>query len=101
MSCKNNCCKKKCCCKQNYIICPPIPPPIEFKKAIALIEPKNLSIDQYLLDSLYFSWYQDNSLPKFPVIETDATVQNNLELLNKYYDEGYRIFFRIFSFYYC
>ncbi len=91
MTCKNNC-KTKCCCKQNYIICPPLPPPIEEKKAIALIEPKNLSVDQYLLDSLYFSWYQDNSLPKFPVIETDATVKNNLELLNKYYDEGYRIF---------
>ena len=88
-------CKKKCkskCYNSCYYPCPPIPPkPIE-NKAIALLEFGKLSGDEYLVDSLYFSWYQDNSLPKFPVIETNATVENNLELLNKYYDEGYRIF---------
>ncbi len=99
---KNNCCKyKNCkpnCCNSHhcYNPCPPIPPvppkPIE-KKAIALLEDiKSESGDLYVVESLYFSWYQDSSFPKFPIIETDSTVENNIELLNKYYNEGYRYF---------
>ncbi len=87
-----NCCKKKCYCKQNYIICPPVPPPIEERKAIALLEFGQLSGDEYLVDSIYFTWYQDNSIPKFPIIKTNGTIENNIELLNKYYNEGYRYF---------
>ena len=45
-----------------------------------------------MINSLYFLWYEDTSFPKFPIIETNGTIENNLELLNKYYDEGYRIF---------
>ncbi len=101
---KNNCCKYKnykhnCCNSHCYNPCPPIPPvppvppkPIE-KKAIALLEDiKSESGDLYVVESLYFSWYQDSSFPKFPIIETDGTVENNIELLNKYYNEGYRYF---------
>ncbi len=94
-------CNSKCCYKHNYyhckqyspcIPCPPVPPkPIE-KKAIALLEFGEISGDEYIVDSLYFTWYQDNSLPRFPVIKTNGTIENNLELLNKYYKEGYRYF---------
>ncbi len=94
MSCKNKCCKIICNCCYKYVPLPPppIPPkPIE-KKAIALLEFDELNGDQYIIDSIYFTWYQDDSLPKFPIIKTNATIENNLELLNKYYNEGYRYF---------
>ncbi len=61
-------------------------------KAIALFEISEFSFDSDMINSLFFIWYQDNTMPKFPIIETDGTIENNLELLNKYYDEGYRYF---------
>ncbi len=93
MSIKNKCCnKKKCKCSCIKYNLPKPPSPILENKAIALIEPENLNIDKDILDGLYFAWYQDNSLPKFPVIKTDGTIQNNLDLLNKYYNKDYRYF---------
>ncbi len=93
-NCSKNKCKSKCN-YQCYTKCPPLPPipssPIE-KKAIALLELESLTIDKDIRDGLYFAWYQDISIPKFPIIETDGSTENNLELLNKYYNEGYRIF---------
>lgn len=92
MTCSNKCCKKhRCCCERKFIICPPIPP-VQIRKAIALVESQNLTLDQYLIDSVYFTWYQDETMPKFPIIETDGTVFNNILLLDKYYNEGYRYF---------
>ena len=61
---------------------------------IALLELTNSSsnLDKYFQDSLYFYWYNDKSLPEFPIIDTEASNENTLSLLNKYYNEGYRIF---------
>ncbi len=93
MYCKNNSCKKKCCCKNNKIICNSINQlSINQNKVISLLEFESLPVDKDIRDGLYFAWYQDNSIPKFPIIETNGTIENNLELLNKYYNEGYRIF---------
>ncbi len=63
-------------------------------KAIGLLELTNSpsDIDQVIYDSIYYYWYNDNTLPKFPIINTEASIIKTIDLLNKYYDEGYRIF---------
>jgi hypothetical protein len=63
-------------------------------KPIALLEltKSPIDIDQILNDSLYFYWNQDNTLPKFPIIDTGSTITNTLKLLDIYYNKGYRIF---------
>ena len=62
-------------------------------KAIALLELTNsqYNYDQIIQDSIYYCWYKDASLPKFPIIDTQA-VTDITPLLNQYYADGYRVF---------
>ncbi len=62
-------------------------------KAIALLELSNVAYvyDQIIRDSIYYCWYKDSSLPKFPIIDTQA-VTDITPLLDQYYAEGYRVF---------
>ena len=62
-------------------------------KAIALLELTNslYTIDQIINDSIYYCWYKDASLPKFPIIDTQ-TVTDITPLLDQYYADGYRLF---------
>jgi hypothetical protein len=73
---------------------PRLTPILTIGKAIALLELTNSpsDIDQVLNDSIYFYWYNDLTLPRFPIINTEASIQKTIELLDKYYNEGYRIF---------
>ncbi len=102
MSC--NTCKSFCLCKYDCKFTPdkpviPTPVPIKINtprpnemKALGLFEYEILELDRYLVDSIYFCWYQDPSLPRFPIVYTDGTVKKNIELLNHYYKLGYRYF---------
>ncbi len=62
-------------------------------KAIALLELSNVAYvyDQIIRDSIYYCWYKDSSLPKFPIIDTEAVVDIT-PLLDQYYADGYRVF---------
>ena len=65
-----------------------------YGKAIALFE---LSInpnpvDPTYRDSLYYVWYKNNSFPKFPIIDTEGDINKTINLLELYYNQGYRIF---------
>jgi hypothetical protein len=64
-----------------------------YGKAIALLELTNslYTIDQIINDSIYYCWYKDNSLPKFPIVDTEA-VTDITPLLDQYYADGYRVF---------
>jgi hypothetical protein len=84
---------------QNYI---PMNPRNVFGKAVALLEINNpnLNFDTILNYAIYHYWNYDKTLPRFPITNTykegddDATIiQKNIDLLNKYYSDGYRIFF--------
>ena len=72
----------------------PIPSYKPYGKAIALLELTNYSnnIDTIYQQSLYFYWYNNPDFKPFPIIDTKSSIPYTLELLNKYYDEGYRIF---------
>ena len=83
---------------QNYI---PMNPRNISEKAIALLEINNpnLNFDTILNYAVYHYWNYNKTLPRFPIINTykegddDATIiQKNIDLLNKYYNDGYRIF---------
>lgn len=66
------------------------------KKVIALLELTNSPASQQenlILQSINFYWLNDPLLPKFPVIDTQGTLQKTIEALTKYYNLGYRIFF--------
>jgi hypothetical protein len=73
----------------------PISPNKPFKgKAIALLELTNSVTQNDIIfnDSLYYYWYEDLTLPKFPIIDTAGADTIN-DLLDTYYNQGYRIFF--------
>jgi len=62
-------------------------------KAIALLELTNAITQNDLIykDSIYYYWYKDSSLSKFPIIDTEgADIIDTL--LDTYYNKGYRIF---------
>jgi hypothetical protein len=63
-------------------------------KSIAFFELNNpnLIFDNILNYSFYWYCYQRPLYPKFPIINTDNTVEGNIRLLNQYYLLGYRIF---------
>ena len=65
-----------------------------YGKAIALLELTNYSnnIDIIYQQSLYFYWYNNPDFKPFPIIDTRSSIPYTLKLLDKYYDEGYRIF---------
>lgn len=72
----------------------PTPSYQPYGKAIALFE---LSInpnpvDPIYRDSLYYFWYKNNSFPKFPIIDTEGDINKTINLLDTYYNQGYRIF---------
>ena len=72
----------------------PISPNKPFKgKAIALLELTNSVTQNDIIfnDSLYYYWYEDLTLPKFPIIDTAGADTIN-DLLDTYYNQGYRIF---------
>jgi hypothetical protein len=84
---------------QNYI---PMNPRNVFGKAVALLEINNpnLNFDTILNYAIYYYWNYDKTLPRFPIINTytegdnDAKIiKKNIDLLNSYYHNGYRIFF--------
>ena len=72
----------------------PTPSYKPYGKPIALLELTNYSnnIDTIYQQSLYFYWYNNPGFKPFPIIDTKSSIPYTLELLNKYYDEGYRIF---------
>ncbi len=74
-------------------IIPILPNKPFFGKAIALLELTNSVTQNDIIfnDSLYYYWYEDLTLPKFPIIDT-AGVDTINNLLDTYYNQGYRIF---------
>lgn len=84
---------------QNYI---PMNPRNVSGKAVALLEINNpnLNFDTIINYAIYHYWNYNKTLPRFPIINTytegddDATIiKKNIDFLNKYYSNGYRIFF--------
>jgi hypothetical protein len=84
---------------QNYI---PMNPRNVSGKAIALLEitNPNLNFDNILNYAILHYWNYDKTLPRFPIINTYTDGENDIELINKtiglldkYYNDGYRIFF--------
>ena len=65
-----------------------------YGKAIALLELTNFSnnIDTIYNDSLYYYWYKNSSFPRFPILDTAASINNTLNLLNSTYAQGYRVY---------
>ena len=65
-----------------------------YGKAIALFELTNYISyqDNIFKESIYYFWYKDSSLPRFPIVDTETSTSKTLELLNLYYSQGYRIF---------
>ncbi len=63
-------------------------------KIVALLELTNGSVttDNNTKDTLYYYWSNSNDFPKFPIYNTDGSLEKTIELLQKYYDEGFRIF---------
>jgi hypothetical protein len=80
----------ECEVKQRYVQKKPLPPNIN--TVLALYEPEVFPPDQIFIESIYFCWYQDPTLPRFPILYTNGTVQNYLDILNEYYAKGYRYF---------
>ena len=83
---------------QSYI---PMNPRNISGKTIALLEINNpnLNFDTILNYAVYHYWNYNKTLSRFSIINTykegddDATIiQKNIDLLNKYYNDGYRIF---------
>jgi hypothetical protein len=73
----------------------PISPNKPFNgKAIALLNLGYISnLDKVVYQSLYYFWYKDTSLPKFPITDiTGKTSSEVAELLTNYYNQGYRLF---------
>ncbi len=64
------------------------------KKAIAIlqIDDPTYPPDNNIRDSIFYYWYMNTTLPRFPIIKTDGTVEDIIRLLDKYYAEGYRYF---------
>lgn len=75
-------------------VIPVSPNKIFYGKAIALLELGYINqTDTVLYNSLYYFWYLDTSLPKFPITDiTDFTGQDVANALTSYYGEGYRLF---------
>ena len=65
-----------------------------YGKPIALLELTEYSnnIDTIYQQSLYFYWYNNPDFKPFPIIDTKSSIPYTLGLLDKYYNEGYRIF---------
>ena len=63
-------------------------------KVIALLELTNSiqNNDEILKESLYYYWFQNGTLPKFPIVDTTSSVAMTITLLESYYNQGYRIF---------
>jgi hypothetical protein len=87
-----SCKKTKCGCISFPPAPIPPPQPTNNAKAIGLFESDLFEGDKVIVDGIYFCWYTDETLPKFPIIQTDATVSDNLRLLDLYYQQGYRYF---------
>jgi hypothetical protein len=79
---------------ENVLVKPIISNTLPNGKVIALLELTNSpsDIDIILNDSIYFYWYNDLNLPRFPIINSESSISKTIELLDKYYAEGYRIF---------
>jgi hypothetical protein len=67
---------------------------IKYNKPIALFELTEniLKNDLIYRDSLYYFWFKNPELDKFPIVDTKSNLEYTIKLLNKYYNEGYRIF---------
>ena len=67
---------------------------IKYKKPIALLElTKNTNLNDLIYrDSLQYFWFKNPDFENFPIIDTETNLEYTLLLLNKYYNEGYRIF---------
>lgn len=65
-----------------------------YGKAIALFDLTKYTsnMDTIFRDSLYYYWYKDNTLPRFPIIDTETNIEKTLDLIKLYYSQGYRIF---------
>ena len=63
-------------------------------KVIGLLElgPTTQTIDINFNKNIYFLWSITDVFDNFPIYNTDGSVALTLELLEKYYNEGYRIF---------
>lgn len=65
-----------------------------YGKALGLFNLGYISqLDNVIYQSLYYYWYSDSSLPKFPTVDiTDLTSLQVADLLTSYYNQGYRLF---------
>ena len=74
-------------------IIPILPNKPFFGKAIALLELTNNITQNDLIfrDSIYYYWYKDESLSKFPIVDTKSLDVIDT-ILDTYYNLGYRIF---------
>ena len=63
-------------------------------KTIALLDlGYSNPLDNLTKVSLYYYWYQDTTLPNFPIIDITGFTSSQLaNLLTSYYNKGYRIF---------
>jgi hypothetical protein len=62
-------------------------------KVISLLElGPTQNYDLNFEKSIYYCWAETDKFDNFPIYNTDGSVEVTLELLQKYYDEGFRIF---------
>ncbi len=80
----------QCEVKQRYVQKKPLPPNID--TVIGIFEPEVFPPDQIFIEAIYFCWYQDPTLPRFPIILNNGPIQSYLDILNEYYAKGYRYF---------
>jgi hypothetical protein len=75
-------------------IIPISPNKISYGKVIALLEPNyGNQRDGIINESLYYFWYKDITLPKFPIeIINDITPTQLADLLTTFYSQGFRYF---------
>ena len=72
----------------------PTPPYKPYGRAVALLELTNYSnnIDTIYKESLYYYWYKNPAFPKFPILDTQSSVNNTINLLNSTYAQGVRVY---------
>ena len=51
-----------------------------------------LIIQKNIINRLHFYCFNNSDFERFPIIDTKSNLEYTIQLLNKYYDEGYRIF---------
>lgn len=68
---------------------------IQDRKALCLLELTQSPISEeenIIKEAIYDLQYRKTSFSKFPIVNTEGSIEKTLQFLRSYYDQGYRIF---------